>query len=89
MALGAEARRVIASVLWRSARMIGAGLAIGVVTALAATRVLADFLYGVQPTDPLTFVSVAGLLALVGMAASTWPAWRASRVDPVRALRGE
>jgi putative ABC transport system permease protein len=89
MALGANAHRVVATVLWRSALMVGPGLVAGLLAALAATKVLTGFLHGVRPTDPFTFACVTAMLALTALAASAWPAWNASRVDPVRALRGE
>ena len=89
MALGADARSVVTSVLRRSALMVVPGLAVGLVASLAGTRLVAGFLYGVPRTDPWTFAGVSAGLALVAAAASVVPAWRASRVDPVQALRGE
>jgi ABC-type antimicrobial peptide transport system permease subunit len=89
MSLGAQSRTIVAHVLTRSAWMVGPGIVIGLAAALAATRLVEDFLYGVPRTDPATFAAVSAGLALVAFAASAWPAWRASRVDPVRALRGE
>jgi hypothetical protein len=73
----------------RSAFMVVPGLAIGLVASAAGTRLMERFLYGVQPTDPMTFIGVSGGLAVVAVAASVWPALRAARVDPVQALRGE
>ena len=69
--------------------MVVPGLGLGLAGSIAATRLITRFLYGVPPTDPVTFVSVCGGLALVAIAASAWPAWRAVHVDPVQALRGE
>jgi putative ABC transport system permease protein len=66
-----------------------AGAAFGILGALAVTRYLASLLYGVRPYDPVTFVSVALLLALVALAACYIPARRAMRVDPMVALRYE
>jgi ABC-type antimicrobial peptide transport system permease subunit len=63
------------------------GACIGIGLALAVTRLLSWFLYGVSPADPITFVSVALLLGLVACAAALVPAVRASRVDPLVALR--
>ena len=89
VALGAAAGRVVAHVLRRSALMVVPGLIAGVAASLAGTRLIAGFLYGVPPTDPVTFAAVGTGLLLVALAASAWPAWRAARIDPVRALRGE
>jgi predicted permease len=89
MALGASERDVLGLVLWDGLIVIGAGLAIGLLLAAAATRVIAAFLYGVGATDPLTFVIVPLLLGAVALVASYIPARRAVKVDPLVALRYE
>jgi putative ABC transport system permease protein len=89
IALGASVAVVLRHVLWRSVLMVGPGLVIGVVAALAATPLIRRSLYEVEPTDPLTFVGVSLCLATVAFGASVWPALRAARVNPVQALRGE
>ncbi|MEO8564511.1 MAG: hypothetical protein ABI601_20725 [bacterium] len=70
-------------------RPVAAGMAIGLVLALAATRLLTSFLFGVSPLDAFTFVGVAAILTVVAATASYLPARRAAATDPVRALRGE
>jgi len=89
MALGAERSNVFGMILAQGARLAGVGITIGLVAALAVTRLLASFLFGVQPTDPLTFGGVALLLLGVALIASYVPARRATRVDPMIALRYE
>lgn len=87
LALGARASAVLAMVLKRSLVLAMTGVALGVGGAFGITRVLATFLYGVTPTDPLTFASVAVLLCAIAVGAGLIPAIRASRVDPLRAIK--
>jgi len=89
MALGAKRTTVIAMVLGQGARLTGVGMAAGLLAALAVTRLMSNVLYGVQPTDLFTFAIVVPLLAGVALAACYAPAHRASRVDPMMALRHE
>jgi putative ABC transport system permease protein len=89
LALGAQPRDVLSLVLTRGLRIAGLGLAIGLVASLAATRLIASLLYGVSATDPLTFVAAAALLISVALAACWIPARRATRINPVEALRHE
>jgi putative ABC transport system permease protein len=89
MALGAQARDVIADVMGQGLRLAGYGVVIGIALALAGTRLLNSMLFGTSPTDVVTFVAVAGLLVAIAAAASLVPAVRASRVDPLIALRDE
>lgn len=89
MALGAEPRHVIRLVAGQGLALIGAGLIIGVAGALALTRLVASLLYGVSPTDPLTFVAIAVLLLSAAAAATYVPARRATRTDPMIVLRTE
>lgn len=87
MALGAERGSVLALVLRDGAILAAVGLAIGVLGALAVTRVLRSMLFEVTTTDPLTYIAMAVVLGLAVLAASLIPARRAARVDPVIALR--
>ncbi len=89
MALGATRTTVVAMVLGQGARLTGLGMAAGLLAALAVTRFMANVLFGVQPTDWITFATVIPLLAGVALAACYAPAHRASRVDPMTALRQE
>ena len=74
-------------VLGRSLRLVAAGTACGLVASLAVTRVMSGLLYDVSPLDPVVFVGVSLLLAGAGLVASLVPARRATRVDPIEALR--
>jgi ABC-type antimicrobial peptide transport system permease subunit len=74
-------------VLFGSLKPVIAGLGIGLVLALALTRLLSGLVYGVSTTDPLTFVSLPVLLGVVAFLAGFFPAMRASRIDPLEALR--
>jgi predicted permease len=89
MALGAQRRDVLSLILWQGTRLALLGVAIGIAGAFALTRLMADLLYGVAATDPVTFAVLALVLTIVAMAACYLPARRAARVDPVAALRWE
>lgn len=89
MALGAQARDILGLVLGRAAVVTAVGIVIGVGAALLLTRLLAALLYGVEPADPATFVSVAVLLGVIALVAGYIPARRATRVDAIAALRAE
>ncbi|HEY4588380.1 MAG TPA: ABC transporter permease [Thermoanaerobaculia bacterium] len=89
MALGAQTRDVTRLVLRQGARLTAAGIGLGLLGALAFTRVLASLLYGVSARDPLTFTGIAALLAAVALLATWLPARRAARVEPIVAIRRE
>ena len=89
MALGADARSVVGLVLRQGAALALAGGAIGVAGSLALNRLIASQLYNVGPFDPMTFAAMAGVLMATAVAAAYVPARRASRIDPLRALRYE
>ncbi len=88
-ALGARHGDVIGLVLRQGMKLAGLGVLLGVLSALALTRVLRNLLYEVKPTDPLTFIAVSCLLVAIALFACWLPARRAARVDPMVALRSE
>lgn len=87
MALGADARAIVRMILRRGMTLAGIGLCLGALAAVAVSRFIASLLFGVDPTDPLTFVAIAALLACTAAVASLLPALRAARVSPAEALR--
>jgi len=89
LALGAEPRRVSAMIVRQSGAVVLAGMLIGLVAALASSRVLATLLYGVSPRDPVVFAMTMVLLFTVAIAASWFPARRAARISPLEALRAD
>jgi ABC-type antimicrobial peptide transport system permease subunit len=89
MALGAQRRDVLKLVLAQGARLALLGVAIGLGGALALTRWMETLLFEVRPTDPLTFTVTAAVLALVALIACYLPARRATKVDPMVAIRRE
>jgi putative ABC transport system permease protein len=89
MALGAQQKDVLGLVMKQGALLTLLGISVGVLGAFALTRLMASLLFGVRPTDALTFISVSALLAVVALCASFIPAQRATRVDPMQALRHE
>ena len=89
LALGARLADVLRLVVMEGMKPALTGVAIGIAAALALGRVMASLVYQVKPSDPLTFVAVAALLGFIALLACVIPAYRASRVDPVIALRNE
>jgi len=89
MALGARTRQILQLVLKDGLVLASLGVVVGLAGAFAVTRLLRSLLFEVQPTDVMTFVSVGALLILVALLASYLPARRASKVDPLTALRSE
>jgi predicted permease len=89
MALGETRDSIMRMVIRQGLIPIAAGLAVGVIAALALTRVLSSYLFATQPADPLTLAAVAAGLLLAGGVAAAAPAWRATKVDPMIALRAE
>jgi predicted permease len=89
MALGADRQQVVGLVLNQYLRLTGAGLVLGVGLAFVATRMLSSLLYGVERADPLTYAGVVAVLGGVAILASLLPAYRATRIDPIIALRHE
>src|SRR5262249_8897996 len=89
VALGAQTADVLRLVLGQGMRLVLSGIIIGVVIALALTRVLLSLLYEVTPTDPLIFVTVCLFLGAIAMLACWLPARRAAKLDPIKALHYE
>ncbi|HSK10957.1 MAG TPA: ABC transporter permease [Vicinamibacterales bacterium] len=89
LAIGAQAREVVRQVMWQGMSMVGIGLGLGLVAALALSQVMRRLLVGVTATDPVVFLGAVGLLVAIGALATFLPARRASRVDPLVALRQE
>jgi putative ABC transport system permease protein len=88
-ALGASRADILALVIRQAMTLTGIGVMIGIAGAIAASRALISLLFGVSRLDPITYCGVIALLAAVAALAAWMPAWRAARVDPVRALRAE
>ncbi|MGB7622480.1 MAG: ABC transporter permease [Terriglobia bacterium] len=89
MALGASPTRVLGLMLRQGMRSVAAGIGIGLLSAIAATRLMSRLLYGVTESDPWTFVGVAIFLSIVALGASSLPSLQATRIDPAAALRHE
>jgi ABC-type antimicrobial peptide transport system permease subunit len=89
MALGASTSNVLRLVLLRGLLLTTTGIVIGIALAMLLTRLLGNLLYQVSPRDPLAFAAAFTLMALASLAACFLPAWRATRIDPIQALRAE
>jgi ABC-type antimicrobial peptide transport system permease subunit len=89
LAVGASTGSVLGMVVRQALTKAGIGIVVGLIGAYGVTRLMANFLVGVSPTDFLTFSSVTVFLVIVAVIASIAPALRATRVDPMIALRGE
>ena len=87
LALGATRKNIFRIVLGQGLRLVLAGLALGLIGAFALTRLIRSLMFGVTPNDPFTFVVVASLLIVITIAAGGFPALRATKLDPLRALR--
>ena len=89
MALGAQRGGVLRMVVGQAIALAAVGVLVGAAGAAGLTRLLSGFLFEVSPVDPLTFAAVSAMVVIVALLASAVPALRATRVDPVIALRGE
>jgi ABC-type antimicrobial peptide transport system permease subunit len=89
MVFGAPRSSILRLVVGEGLKLSAVGIVIGLIGALAVTRVMASLLVGVNPTDPATFAAIVALFGIIAMAASWMPARRASRLDPMAAIREE
>ena len=89
MALGASRPQILTQVIGQGLRLVGAGLIAGIVMSFAATKVLSAYLFATRPTDPLTLLFVCVAFLVAGVVSCLGPAWRATSVDPLTALRGD
>jgi ABC-type lipoprotein release transport system permease subunit len=89
MALGAQPGQVVGLVMRGGLRLVAAGLVLGFSGAAAAARLIQTLLFNVQPLDPLLYGAVAVLFTIVATVACLLPSWRASRIDPLVALRAD
>jgi putative ABC transport system permease protein len=89
MALGARRTDVLGLILRRGLGLALVGLVVGMGLSFVLTRYLASMLYTIKPLDPVTLLSVTGILLLVSFLASSAPAWRAARLDPMKTLRDQ
>ena len=89
IALGATKGKILSNVLLHGMAPVLAGIAVGAVAAIVATKLLADMLFGIKPGDPATLLAIAILLGVVALIGCVIPARRAVQVDPMKALRAE
>ncbi len=89
MVFGAQRATILNLIVGEGLRLSAAGIGVGLVAAAMVTRVMASMLVGVSPTDPATFVGIVVLFVAITLSASWLPAYRASRLDPMNALRDE
>jgi putative ABC transport system permease protein len=89
IALGAKRSDVLTMTVLQGLKLVGTGLICGLAVAFILTRVMASLLFGISATDPVTFVSIAVVLLAVALVASYLPALRATRIDPMLALRAQ
>ncbi len=89
MAVGAQSQNVVAMILRETLTILAIGLAAGLAVSTAVTRLIASRLFGIQATDPLVLASAVVVMSAIGLIAAYGPAWRASRIDPITALRCE
>ena len=85
----ASRQMVLRMVVGEGLLLVGVGLVVGSIASVGATRVLSSYLFDTTPTDPMAFAAVVAALVLAGIAACMGPAWRATTVDPMNALRAE